>query len=374
MPLEEIRVAIIGAGVVGLSIAAELGQEGVFVFEKNRSFGLETSSRNSEVVHAGIYYLGGSLKAQLCIEGRNLLYEFCERHGVRYRKCGKVIIAVSEDEIAKLEILYERAKGNGVQDVSLISRREIKKLEPNVKGIAGLYSPSTGILDTYSFMKALYNKAKGSGVAFVFDCEIVGIEKANLKYIVYIREGKKTSSFTATALINSAGLNAKRVAQLAGIDTIQAGYETCLLKGDYFSISAKKWGLVKRLIYPVPGIIGVGIHNCIAIDGRERLGPSEYYVDDIDYRVNEDDRGRFYNFSKRFFPFLEPDDLEPESSGIRPVLQGPGGTAFKDFIVVHEGKRGFPGLINLIGIESPGFTSSIAIGRYVRELTKEILG
>lgn len=369
----EVDIAIIGAGVVGLAIAAELAPAGVFVFEKNRSFGLEASSRHSEVVHAGIPYPQDSLKARLCVEGNALLYEFCEKHGVGCKRLGKIFSAVEDDELEGLEKLYEQARKNGAVGVSLISGDEIRRLEPNVQGIAGMLSPSSGIADSYSFMKALYSKATSENLNFVFNCEVIGIEKLDSKYKVTIKEEEGISSFTTPILINSAGLNAEEIAQLAGIDIAQAGYKTYLLKGDYFSIPPKSWGLVKRLVYPVPGKVGVGIHNCIAVDGRTRLGPYEYYVEDIHYEVDGGERELFYNFAKKYFPFLELEDLEPESSGIRPMLQSPDETV-KDFVIAHEDEKGFPGLINLIGIESPGFTSSLAIGKYVKGLVKEIGG
>ena len=368
----EVDIAVIGAGVIGLAIATELAQEEVFVFEKNRSFGLEASSRNSEVVHAGIYYSEDSLKRKLCVEGNALLYEFCAKHGVACKRLGKIFSAVEEDEIEGLEKLYEQARKNGVEGLKFISRDELKKLEPNVEGIAGVLSPPSGIVDSFSFMEALYNKASKK-VNFVFNCEVIGIEKVNTKYEVTIKEPGGISSFITPILINSAGLHAEKVAELAGINIAEAGYKTYLLKGDYFSIRPKKWGLVKRLIYPVPGKVGVGIHNCLAVDGRERLGPDEYYVEDIDYKVDRGKKELFCNLAKKHFSFLESEDLEPESSGIRPMLQGPEET-LKDFVIAHEEDKGFPGLINLIGIESPGFTSSLAIGKYVKELLKEISG
>lgn len=357
--------------MVGLAIAAELASAQVLVLEKNRSFGLEASSRHSEVVHAGIPYPDNSLKARLCLEGNALLYEFCEKHGVQSRRLGKIFSAVEEDEMEGLEKLHQQGRRNGVKGLTLLSRSEIKRLEPNVQGIAGMLSPSSGIADSYSFMKALYSKATSENVNFAFNCEAVGIEKLNSKYRVTIKEEAGISSFSTRILINSAGLNAEKMAELAGIDIAQAGYKTYLLKGDYFSIAPKKWRLAKRLIYPVPGKVGVGIHNCIAIDGRERLGPYEYYVRDIDYKVDEGEKDLFYNSAKKYFPFLELDDLEPESSGIRPMLQSPEETV-KDFVIAHEDKKGFPGLIDLIGIESPGFTSSLAIGKYVKGLVQGI--
>ena len=371
MPLE-VDIALIGAGVVGLAIASELSQEGVFVLEKNESFGHEVSSRTSEVIHAGIYYHEDSLKAKLCLKGNVLLYEFCAEHGVECKRVEKIFSAVEEGEMEGLEKLYNQASKNGVEGLRFISGDELKKLEPNVEGIAGVLSPPSGIVDSFSYMKALYNKASEKA-DFVFKCEVIGIEKINSKYRVTIRDSDGISTFNAPVLINAAGLNAEKIAALAGINIPKAGYKTYLLKGDYFSIRPQKWGMIKRLIYPVPGKVGVGIHNCIAIDGREKLGPDEYYVDEIEYSVDENKKQLFYDYAKNYFPFLEIEDLEPESSGIRPMLQGPG-ESLKDFVITHEEEKGFPGLINLIGIESPGLTASLAIGKYVKEIVKEISG
>jgi len=372
MPLE-IDIAIIGAGVVGLGIAAEAAQEGkgVFVFEKNRTFGIETSSRNSQIIHSGIYYPPNSLKAKLCAEGRILLYELCEKHSLAYRKLGKVIIAVKQDEVTVVERLYEQGKRNGVEDLKLLSRNELKKLEPNVEGIAGLFSPSTGILDSYALMRFLYGNAKEKGVKFIFNSEVIGIEKAGTKYRVKIREREGVSSFTAPILINSAGLNSDKVAELAGIDIAQAGYKLHYCKGEYFGVNSKKRSLIGRLIYPAPEPAGLGIHATLDLEGKMRLGPNVRYTEEIDYRVDETQKEVFYESVKGFLPFLELADLEPDFAGIRPKLQGPE-EAFRDFVIAHEDKKGLPGLINLIGIESPGLTAYPAIARYVARIVREL--
>jgi L-2-hydroxyglutarate oxidase LhgO len=364
--LAEIDVAIIGAGVVGLATAREIaqGKKEVFVFEKNRTFGLETSSRNSEVIHAGIYYPEDSLKAKLCVEGKNLLYKFCDKHNIAYKKSGKIIVAASKNETTQLEKLYEQGRKNGVDDLMLLSRTEVKKLEPNIEARAGLLSPSSGILDSHTLLKFLYNQAKEKGAEFVFDTEVIGIERAGAKYKVQIKDRDGISAFVAHFVVNCAGLNSDRIAQFAGIDIAKAGYKLHYCKGEYFSLDSKYRNLISRLIYPTPEQVGHGIHWRQALDGRVLLGPSAHYVEAIDYAVNETHKQAFYNSAKRFLPFVELEDLAPESAGIRPKLQGPG-EAFRDFVIAHEEKLGFPGLINLIGIESPGLTASLAIARYV---------
>jgi len=369
----EIDVALIGAGVIGLATAREIaqGEKGVFVFEKNRTFGLETSSRNSEVIHAGIYYPEDSLKAKLCIEGKYLLYELCDKHNIAYKKTGKIIIAADENEADWLAALYEQGRKNGVDDLVLLSRTELKKLEPNIEGKAGLLSPSSGILDSHSLLKLLYNQAREKGAAFVFGTEVVGIERMGEKYRVKIKDREGISAVISQVVINAAGLNSDRIAQLAGIDTAKAGYKLHYCKGEYFSLDSKYGNLVSRLIYPAPEQAGHGIHWRQGLDGRVLLGPSAYYVEAIDYAVDEKHKKYFYNSAKRFLPFIELEDLAPESAGIRPKLQGPG-EAFRDFVITHEEKAGFPGLVNLIGIESPGLTAAPAIARYVGGMMAEL--
>jgi L-2-hydroxyglutarate oxidase LhgO len=364
--LAEIDVVIIGAGVIGLATAREIaqGKKEVFVFEKNRTFGLETSSRNSEVIHAGIYYPDDSLKAKLCVEGKSLLYKLCDRHNIAYKKTGKIIVAADENEINWLKELYEQGRKNGVDDLVLLSRTEVKKLEPNIEARAGLLSPSSGIFDTHNLLKFLYSQAKEKGAAFVFGTEVIGIEKAGTKYKVQIKDRDGISAFIAHIVVNCAGLNSDRIAQLAGIDIAKSGYKLHYCKGEYFSLDSKYRNLVSRLIYPVPEQVGHGIHWRQALDGRVLLGPSAFYVEAIDYAVDETHKQAFYNSAKRFLPLVELEDLAPESAGIRPKLQGPC-EGFRDFVIAHEEKAGFPGLINLIGIESPGLTASLAIARYV---------
>jgi len=372
--LAEIDVAIIGAGVIGLATAREIaqGKKEVFVFEKNRTFGLETSSRNSEVIHAGIYYPENSLKAKLCVEGKNLLYKLCDRHNIAYKKSGKIIVAASKNEITQLEKLYEQGRKNGVDDLVLLSQTELKKLEPNIEARAGLLSPSSGIFDSYTLLKFLYSQAKEKGAEFVFDTEVIGIERAGAKYKVQIKDRDGISAFVAHVVVNCAGLNSDRMAQLAGIDIAKAGYKLHYCKGEYFSLNSKYKNLVSRLIYPTPEQVGHGIHFKQGLDGRVLLGPSAHYVEAIDYAVEETHKQAFYNSAKRFLPLVELEDLAPESAGIRPKLQGPG-EGFRDFVIAHEEKAGFPGLINLIGIESPGLTASLAIARYVDRMMKELL-
>jgi L-2-hydroxyglutarate oxidase LhgO len=369
----EVDIAIIGAGIIGLAIACEVARqgEGVFVFEKNHTFGLETSSRNSEVIHSGIYYPEDSLKARFCIEGKGLLYELCERHGISYKKLGKIILATEEDEVKQLDKIYQQGKRNGVEDLTFLSRTELNKLEPNIEGRAGLFSPSTGIIDSRSLLQFFYGQARERGVQFIFNSEVIGIEKTRTKYKVQIRDREGIAAFIARVVINAAGLNSDKVAQMLGIDIAQAGYQLHYCKGEYFSLSSKWRHLVSRLIYPTPEQVGLGIHLTLALDGKVRLGPNARYVETIDYGVDETQKAAFYQAARKFLPYIELEDLEPEFAGIRPKLQAPG-EAFRDFVIAHEERAGFPGLIDLIGIESPGLTASPAIARHVAKMVAEL--
>jgi L-2-hydroxyglutarate oxidase LhgO len=368
MPVE-IDVAIIGAGVIGLATAHEIaqGEKEVFVFEKNRTFGLETSSRNSEVIHAGIYYPEDSLKARLCLEGKNLLYKLCDDHNIAYSRCGKIIVAADENEIGRLKELHNQGTKNGVDDLVPLSRAEAKRLEPNIEARAALLSPSSGIFDSHGLLKLLYGQAREKGAAFVFSTEVIGVEWTGTKYKVEIKDRDGTSAFIANTVVNCAGLNSDGIAQMVGIDIAKSGYRLHYCKGEYFSLGSKYRNLVSRLVYPAPDQAGHGIHWRQALDGRVLLGPSAHYVEAIDYSVDETHKQYFYDSAKRFLPFVELEDLAPESAGIRPKLQGPA-EDFRDFVIKHEQKAGFPGLINLIGIESPGLTAALAIARYVSRM------
>ncbi|MCZ7383862.1 MAG: FAD-dependent oxidoreductase [Candidatus Methanoperedens sp.] len=273
-------------------------------------------------------------------------------------------MAADENEISWLEELYKQGRKNGVADLMLLSRTELKKLEPNIEARAGLLSPSSGIFDSHTLLKFLHSQAREKGAEFVFGTEVIGIERAGAKYRVQIKDRDGISALVAHVVVNCAGLNSDKIAQLAGIDIAKAGYKLHYCKGEYFSLNSKYRNLVSRLIYPTPEQVGHGIHWRQALDGRVLLGPSAHYVEAIDYEVDETYKQAFYNSAKRFLPLVELEDLAPESSGIRPKLQGPG-EAFRDFVITHEEKAGFPGLINLIGIESPGLTASLAIARYV---------
>lgn len=375
MPYEA-DITIIGAGVVGLAIAAEVASENrrVFVLEKNESFGLETSSRNSQVIHSGIYYPQGSLKAKTCVEGKAILYELCRKHNLNHRRMGKLIVAVDNKEIEQVEGLLDKGKRNGVDDLRILTGREVRGLEPHVTAVAALFSPSTGIIDAYALMRYFIARLKDKGGSIVYRSKVVDIDREGNGYKVSVEDNREGFHFNTTVLVNSAGLNSDKVAQLAGIDVVQAGYKLHYCKGQYFRINQDKSKPVQRLIYPVPMLAGagLGIHTTPTFDGVMLLGPNSHYVQSLDYSVDEQLKGAFYDSVIKFLPFIKYDDLEPEMAGIRPTLQGPS-EGLRDFEIRDEWERGLPGLIDLIGIESPGVTSSPAIARYVSGLVDEAL-
>jgi L-2-hydroxyglutarate oxidase LhgO len=369
-------ITIIGAGVVGLAIAAQAAGRNrhVYVLEKNEGFGLETSSRHSGVIHAGIYYPRDSLKARLCVAGNRILYELCQRYNIGHRRLGKLIVAADDEESGELEALLERGRGNGVEGLKLLSRRELKALEPNVAGVAAILSPSTGIIDSHALMQYFISKAVAGGAQIAYKTRVVGIEKVAGGYEVRVEDGGGESSFITGVLVNSGGLYSDNIAGMAGIDIDGAGYRLHFCKGEYFSLKSRQNTLVNRLIYPVPpsNIAGVGIHITFDLEGRVRLGPNVQYVDGLDYTIDNRHKRLFYDSVKKLLPAVEYDDLEPEMAGIRPKLQPPGGD-IRDFVIRDEVGRGLPAFINLIGIESPGLTAAPAIAEYVAGLIEKRL-
>jgi L-2-hydroxyglutarate oxidase LhgO len=375
--MEYTDVVIIGAGVVGLAIAAELAGRNpdcqTVVMERNEQFGQETSSRNSEVIHAGIYYPTDSLKARLCVEGKELLYSFCRDNHVPYNKIGKLIVAATEEELFSLDILMKKALANGVEDLSFLEPKEVLQLEPNISVKGALLSPSTGILDTHALMKRLEWKALQGGIMFAYCHEVINITARGDGYIIAFKNPDgSTDSMICSWLINCAGLNADSIAAMLGIDVIKEGYKIYPCKGEYFSVSSGKANMVNHLLYPPPQeeLKGLGVHVTKSLDGRTRLGPNAIYVDNLDYPVDSGHVLDFYNSIKLFMPFIDITDLEPDMAGIRPKIQGPG-QPFRDFIIRHETDRGLSGLINLVGIESPGLTCCLSIARMVAAMIIE---
>ncbi|MCK4667559.1 NAD(P)/FAD-dependent oxidoreductase [Candidatus Dependentiae bacterium] len=368
--MEKVDITIIGAGVVGLSISEKLSRSDkeIILLEKHDGFGREASSRNSEVIHTGIYYPKTSLKTQLCVEGNKLLYELCEEKAIPYNRVGKIIISNSEEESDQLQQLLQCGKDNGVNRLEIISSNEIKELEPHVKGVSGLYSPDSGILDSHSLMHYYEQESIRNGVTVAYNCEVIGIEKSMEGYIIEILDADgENFKILTEILINSSGLNSDKIASLLGIDIDSVGYRLHPCKGEYFNISNRHKGKVRHLIYPAPTKLSLGLHAVVELDGRLKLGPNAFYVNEINYDINLEHRIDFFKSAEKYFDFLEEDDLQPDQAGIRAKLQKPG-EVFRDFIIKEESDLGFPGLINLIGIESPGLTAAPAIARFVFEM------
>jgi L-2-hydroxyglutarate oxidase LhgO len=256
--------------------------------------------------------------------------------------------------------------------LTLLARDEVKKLEPNVKAVTGLLSPSTGVIDSYRLMQSFYGRAKENGVEFVFNAEVVGINRKSDCYELGIKDRDGISSITGKIVINSAGLFSDKIARMAGIDVEKAGYQIHYCKGEYFSLNPRVGRLVNRLVYPVPEQAGVGVHVTLSLDGGVRLGPNVKYIDKIDYSIDESNKMAFYQAAHRYLPSIELEDLSPDFAGIRPKLQGEG-EGFRDFVIKDETDQGLPGFINLIGMESPGLTASPAIAQLVTEIVAEIL-
>lgn len=366
------EITIIGAGVVGLAIGEKITGEfsNVFLIEKHSTFGQETSSRSSEVIHAGIYYPKGSLKSKLCVEGKRLLYDYCKKFDIPYNNCGKLIVATSEEELSIIEEIRQAALNNGVDDIAVKGKNEISEIEPNIFAIRALFSPSTGIIDSHALMKQYETNTLNNGGHIAYGSEVTGIRRIKTGYEVTLLDADKTTySFTTKILINSAGLTSDKISEMAGMEDDNLKILFC--KGEYFRLNPPKNKLIKRLIYPVPvqNLEGIGIHVTIDMGGGVKLGPDvTWLVSNIyDYKVDASKQEAFYRSAKKFLPFLEKEDIVPEMAGIRPKIQRPG-EPLRDYYIMDETVRGCPGFINLIGMESPALTSSIAIANFVRSL------
>lgn len=376
--MEKVDVLIIGAGVVGLAVAKELAKKkkAIVVVERNKSFGQETSSRNSEVIHGGMYYPAGSLKAKLCIEGGYYLYELCQKYNIPYKKIGKLIVATEKEEIPSLDKLLTQGRTNGASELRIINQKELSELEPRIRGISALYSPETGIIDSHRLMQYLLDDTKSNGAMVVFNSELVAIEKLSDGYKVSVKNDSDIVTLKTQILINCAGLDSDNIAEMAGIDIDKFKYKLHYCKGQYFRVNGKNSSLINKLVYPVPQPKsgGLGIHATLDLAGSLRLGPDDNYLDGRhkDYSVDNSKRTAFYLSVKKFMPFIKENELSPDTSGIRPKLQGPD-SDFRDFIIQDESAKGFPAFINLIGIESPGLTASVAIAKMVKNMAQQYL-
>lgn len=368
--MADVGITVVGAGVVGLAVAARLapGSPDLVVLDRHERYGLETSSRNSEVIHAGMYYPTGSLKARLCVEGSRRLYEACQAHDIPCRRIGKIIVAASAEEEPGLESLLALGKRNGVE-LRMLGSAETAALEPNVRAVAALHSPDTGIVNAHALMDHLAREARAGGATMQLRTELVAMERRTTDYRLTVRTPDGMESFASERVVNAAGLESDTVAALCGIDVAAAGYRLRWCKGSYFSVSAAKARLVSRLVYPVPGYASLGVHAVLGLEGRLRFGPDLEYLSErrADYRVREERRAAFGEAVRRLVPAIRDEDLEPDMSGIRAKLQGPG-EPFRDFVIREESDRGLPGLVNLIGIDSPGLTAALAIADHVAGL------
>lgn len=364
------NIIIIGAGVVGLAIARELSAQfdNVYLIEKNKTFGQETSSRNSEVIHSGIYYPKGSLKAILCVEGKKLLYDYCKKNNIIHKIIGKLVVSTHKNENQSLLSILQRAKENHVEDAQLLSAEAAKQLEPNITATSAIYFPSTGIIDSFGLMKQLETDAINNGTQIIYNTKVIGIEKIETGYNVNIQDNYGIDFISTAIVINATGLHADIMAKMVGIN--DESYRLHYWKGEYFSVTNGKNKYIKHLIYPIPqqNNTSLGIHATLDINNRLKLGPNAIYLPDknIDYTVDKHNIESVYAAAKKILPFIELDDLLPDQAGIRPKLQKPN-DAVRDFIIRNEKDKGFDNFINLIGIESPGLTSCLAIAKKVKE-------
>ena len=373
--MDKVDIIVIGAGVVGLAIGAAIADKDkeMYILEKEEVYGQGTSSRNSEVIHAGIYYPTGTLKAELCVKANPMIYDICERHKVSYKKCGKLIVGNGEEEVAQLDGIIKHAKSIGARDLEMIDADQIKKLEPNVRADQAILSPSTGILDAHGLMDHFHRETrrKAGSDPLVLDTEVTGIDQTKDGYVVRMNSGGEPFEIESRVVINSAGLYCDRVADMAGMDIDKEQYRLHWSKGEYFSLTGKPPALM--LIYPPPpqDAASLGIHSVPDLTGRIRFGPNAFYVDEINYAV-ESEKEPFWRDVVQYFPSVKMEDLHPDMTGIRSKLQGLGDPV-KDFVIRHEEDKSLPGFINLIGIESPGLTSSPAIAEMVDKMVKDYL-
>ena len=361
--INKVECAVIGAGVIGLAVARSLALQGreVVILESENAIGTGTSSRNSEVIHAGIYYPKDSLKTRLCIRGKELLYSYCSKHSIAHKRCGKLIVATNDSQIRTLEEIKEKARINGVLDMEWLNQTEVYKLEPNINAVAALLSPSTGLIDTHGLMLAYQGEAEERGAVIAFNSPVVSgvITDCGIRLGV---GGDHPTELMCDTVINSGGLHAQSVA--ASIDGLPSHHvpETFYAKGNYFVLTGRS--PFQRLIYPIPDEAGLGVHLTLDLAGQARFGPDVEWITNINYRVDPSRGIEFYDAIRRYWPELPENALLPGYSGIRPKLLGAGNPP-SDFVINGPDIHGVQGLVNLFGIESPGITASMAIAEEV---------
>jgi L-2-hydroxyglutarate oxidase LhgO len=361
--VSDIDCIVIGAGVIGLAVGRALARDGrsVAILETERQFGMHTSSRNSEVIHAGIHYEPGSLKARLCVSGKELLYRYCSRRGIDHRRCGKFTVATTEAQVNALRGMDAHARACGVMDLELIDSDHARRMEPALRCVAALSSPSTGIIDSHAYMQSLLADAEGCGADISYQTTVTSLRPTDSGTAVYI-EGSDEPAATARWIINAAGLHAQRVA--AAIDGFPAQHvpKIYYARGNYFTLSGR--APFRRLIYPVGHQGWLGIHMTVDLAGAARFGPDLEWIPDVDYSVDPNRAQSFYESIRRYWPQLQDGQLQPAYAGVRPKLSGPGEPA-KDFLISGPEQHGVAGIVNLFGMESPGLTSSLAVGDLV---------
>jgi L-2-hydroxyglutarate oxidase LhgO len=368
--MDHIECVVIGAGVIGLAIARALSKAGrdVLIIDQGPTFGTETSARNSEVIHAGIYYEPTSLMAKLCAPGRKALYAYCESRNVAHKRCGKLIVATTPAEVQRLDEIARHARGNGVDDLIVLTKDEATALEPALSCEGALLSPSTGIIDSHGYMLALLADAEAHGTIIAYRSRFTHATPRSRGFAIHIEIGDgETMGLSCTILVNAGGLHAPAVAaRIAGLDGthIPTAYYA---KGNYFAATARV--PFSRLIYPVPVAGGLGVHLTLDLAGRARFGPDVEWIDRINYEVDPDRAQKFYGAIRRYWPGLPNASLFADYAGIRPKIVPPA-IAKQDFVISGAASHGLPGLVNLFGIESPGLTASLAIADAVSEIVQ----
>jgi L-2-hydroxyglutarate oxidase LhgO len=367
--MDEVEVVIVGAGVIGLAIARALAQAGreTLILEAADAFGTETSSRNSEVIHAGIYYPRGSLKARFCVAGRDRLYEYCETHGVPHRRCGKLIVATSEAQLSELAKIRAAAQGNGVE-LQLLTGAQACAMEPALRCVGALHSPATGIVDSHAYMLSLLGEAERHGATLVCESPVSGacLDRDH----VIVRVGSGDTELRARLLINCAGLDAPELARRIEGFPAEHVPRAFFAKGNYFALVGRS--PFSRLVYPVPEPGGLGVHLTLDLAGRARFGPDVQWVETRDYNVDPKRSERFYGAVRQYWPALADGALGPAYAGLRPKISGPG-EPNADFRIDGAAVHGVRTVINLFGIESPGLTASLAIASDVAAAASESL-
>jgi L-2-hydroxyglutarate oxidase LhgO len=361
--MESVECLVVGAGVIGLAVARALARAGreVIVVESESGIGAGVSSRNSEVIHAGIYYRTGLDKTRLCVDGRAMLYAFCQEFGVPHKRCGKLLVAVNAGEVDELAALKAQAEANGVTDLIWLNCKEARTLEPALVAERALLSPSTGVIDSHALMLALRGDAEAHGAMFAFETPVLA-GRAGERGLVIETGGSAPMRIAASMVVNATGLGAQALARsVAGLpaDTIPPLH---LAKGNYFSLNGRS--PFSRLIYPIPTPGGLGVHLTLDLAGQAKFGPDVEWVDAIDYHVDPRRAGSFYAAIRTYWPDLPEGALQPGYAGVRPKIARPGGST-TDFLMQTEKDHGVAGLINLFGIESPGLTASLAIAEWV---------